>query len=216
MKASPMDARSQGVLPCWAPRLTQDEIRRFYESDAKGIYDEDLINEIGCGLMARCRSFVEAVEAVQGRARCPQCSAIIAHNSRGSKVLRCACGWRLSWADYFRTIQHRQLSGAEPVLQQFRSFLQEYPNARTPQEKTILIDTLIHGFHWYYKTNTVTRPVAINLIEGRLSEVVAFLDSLSRGEKSTPGVGENYAQWDKGIEANSEWYVSRRRDQVRE
>ena len=206
------DAKRQGTLPTWAPRLTQDEVRRFYESDAKGIYDEELIDEVGCGLMARCRSFIEAVEAVQGRARCPQCSSVVTHGGGKEEVLRCACGWELAWRDYFETIQHRQLSGAEPVLEQFRAFMKAFPQARTPQEKTIAIDKLIHGFHWYYKTGSgaVTRPVAVNLIEGRLSEVVAFLDSLSRGEKSTPGVAENHAQWDKGIEMNKDWYASRR------
>ena len=133
------------------------------------------------------------------------------HAGRKEEVLRCKCGWELAWGDYFKTIRHKQLSGAEPVLDQFRSFLQAFPAARTPQEKTIVIDRLIHGFHWYYKTNAPTRPVAINLIEGRLSEVVAFLDDLSCGDKSTAEVAENYAQWDKRIEANSGWYASRRK-----
>jgi hypothetical protein len=117
----------------------------------------------------------------------------------------------LTWGEYLNTIQHKQLKGAEPVLDQFRSFVQAFSAARTPQEKTILIDRLIHGFHWFYKTNAPTRPVAINLIEGRLSEVVAFLENLSCGDKSTAGVAENYEQWDKFIEVNSDWYASRRK-----
>jgi hypothetical protein len=32
-----------------------------------------------------------------------------------------------------------------------------------------------------------------------------------RGEESTPGVAENHAEWDKGIEANREWYASKRK-----
>lgn len=62
----------------------------------------------------------------------------------------------------------------------------------------------------YYKTNGPTRPVAVNLIEGRMSEVVAFLDDLSYGEKSTPGTRENLGEWNKNIEANRGWYASRR------
>ena len=30
------------------------KIRQFYETDAKGIYDEDLIDDVGYGLLARC------------------------------------------------------------------------------------------------------------------------------------------------------------------
>ena len=79
-----------------------------------------------------------------------------------------------------------------------------------PQEKMLAIDRLIHGFHWFYKENSPTRPVAVNLIEGRLSEVVAFLDRLTYSDKGTPGTRENYAQWDENIEVNRDWYRSRR------
>jgi len=212
-----MNSGPQNLLPTWASRVTQREIRRLYETDARGIHDEELINEVGYGLLARCLSSIDAAEAVGGKARCPQCSGIVVHSGRSGEVLRCSCGWELTWEDYFDTIQHKQLLGAEPVLRQFHSFVQAFPAARTPQEKTLLIDQLIHGFHWFCKTNTPTRPVAVNLIEGRLSEVVAFLENLSCGGRSTAGVAENYAQWDKSIEVNSGWYASRReRDAKRE
>ena len=202
------------TIPVWASRVTQREIRRLYETDAKGIYDEDLINEVGYGLLARCQSFIDANEARAGRARCPRCSAIVNHACRREEILRCDCGWELTWGEYFKTIQHVQLSGAEPVLQQFRTFVNTFPAARTPQERTLTIDRLIHGFHWYYKTNSPTRPVAVNLIEGRLSNVVNFLDQLTYSEKSTPGMKEKYSQWDENIEVNRNWYRSRRKKEV--
>jgi hypothetical protein len=199
------------VLPTWAPRVTQREIRQLYETDARGIYDEDLINEVGYGLLARCESFITAVEAFWGRVRCPRCGAVVIHHQDKTELLHCDCGWELTWGEYFVTIQHKQLSGAEPVLEQFRAFVEGFPKARTPQARMILIDQLIHGFHFYLEHNTVTRPVAVNLIEGRLSEVVAFLDSLSRGESSTPGVAEHYAEWDRNLGTHPDWYKSRRK-----
>ena len=202
------------TTPTWAPRVTQREIRRLYETDAKGIYDEELIDEVGYGLLARCQSFIDANEARAGKARCPRCSETVAHACRREEILRCNCGWQLSWAEYFKTIQHVQLSGAEPVLEQFRIFVSTFPTASTPQEKTLAIDRLIHGFHWFYKTNCPTRPVAVNLIEGRLSDVVAFLDRLTYSDKSTPGTQENYSQWDGNIELNRDWYRSRRKKQA--
>ena len=200
------------TIPVWAPRVTQREIRCLYETDAKGIYDEDLINEVGYGLLARCQSFIHANEATAGRARCPRCSAIVTHTSRREEILRCDCGWELTWGEYFKTIQHKQLSGAEPVLQQFRTFVGTFPAARTLQEKTLAIDRLLHGFHWYLKFGP-TRPVAINLIEGRLGEVVAFLDQLTYDDKSTPGTKENYTQWDEKIEVHPNWYPSRKKEE---
>ncbi|HUT33282.1 MAG TPA: hypothetical protein VNE39_07380, partial [Planctomycetota bacterium] len=153
-------------LPTWAPCVPQRLIRRLYETDAKGIYDDELIDEVGYALFARCESFITANRAVAGEPPCPLCGQTVPRQ----EVLRCPCGWELPWPDYFKTIQHKQLSGAEPVLAQFRDFVAKFPAARTPREKLLLIDRLIHGFHYYYKTQLPTRPVAVNLIEGRLRE----------------------------------------------
>ena len=202
-----MDTRGTNHrLPTWAPRVKQHKIRRLYETDAQGIYDLDLIHEVGYGLLARCESFITANRAREGELPCPECGQIV----QRKELLCCPCGWTLPWADYFKTIQHKQLSGAEPVLEQFREFVSAFPAARTPREKMLLIDRLIHGFHYYYKTSDPTRPVAVNLIEGRLSDVVAFLDRLTYGAKGTPGMREIYEEWDKNIEANRNWYRSRR------
>ena len=193
-------------LPRWAPRVSKRKIHQLYETDAQGIYDLDLIDEVGYGLLVRCESFITANRAREGELPCPECGRTV----RREETLHCPCGWTLPWADHFKTIRHKQLSGAEPVIQQFQDYVDAYPAARTPQEKMLLIYRLIHGFHWYLKTGGPTRPVAVNLIEGRLSDVVAFLDRLSYGEKSTPGMVETYAQWDANIEANRNWYRSRR------
>jgi len=197
-------------LPTWAPCVPQRLIRRLYETDAMGIYDDDLINEVGYGLLARCESFITANRARAGELPCPQCGHTVRHRAGRQEILHCPCGWELPWSDYFKAIQHKQLSGAEPVLAQFQEFVKKFPAARTPREKVLLIDRLIHGFHWYYKTQSPTRPVAVNLIEGRLGEVVAFLDTLTYGEQSTPGTSETLAEWNRNIEANREWYPSRR------
>ena len=48
--------------------------------------------------------------------------------------------------------------------------------------------------------------MAINLIEGRLGDVMDFLDSLTYGEMSTPGTQENKAEWDINIQTTRGWY----------
>ncbi len=193
-------------LPRWAPRVAQHLISRLYENDARQIYDSELIDEVGYALLARCESFLAANRARKGDIRCPWCQARVEKQEH----LQCACGWALPWADYFRTIQHKQLSGAEPVLQLFEEYVRSFDGARSLKEKVLLIDRLIHGFHRFYKSDAPTRPVAVNLIEGRLGEVVAFLDELSAGETGTPGTAETRAEWERGIAANAHWYPSRR------
>jgi hypothetical protein len=186
--------------------VPQRQIRRLYENDALGLYDEELIDEVGYGLFARCESFIAANRAVRGQAPCPRCSAVVSHGGDKDEWLRCACGWTLTWGAYFQTIQHKQLSGAEPVLRLFREFVDRFPAARSARQKVLLIDRLIHGFHWYYKTNKPTRPVAVNLIEGRLRQVMDFLDGLTYGSKSTPGMVETKAEWDQSIRTARGWY----------
>jgi hypothetical protein len=67
------------ALPKWAPRVKPERIRRLYQLDAQGIYDDELIVNVGYSLLARCESFIHAMEAVRGHAGCPLCGAIVHH-----------------------------------------------------------------------------------------------------------------------------------------
>ena len=44
-----------------------------------------------------------------------------------------------------------------------------------------------------------TRPFAINLIEGRLIDVIQFLDALSYGSGSTLGIIQNQTEWTRKV-----------------
>ena len=123
-----MNPSDPPLLPEWAPRVRQSLIRRLYETDTLGIYDDELLDEVGWALLARCETFITAVEAFHGRAKCPACGQIVLHNSGKDEVLHCAaCGWEVAWQVYFKTFQHKQLSGAEPVLALFQEFLAQFP-----------------------------------------------------------------------------------------
>ncbi len=194
----------QKVLPQWAPRVRQDRIRRLYEQDARGIADEDLINNVGYALLSWCQSFLAATAAVQGQALCPVCERTVLHTGLREALLECTCGWSLTWKDYFATIQHKQLSGAEPVVQLFQHFVTGFSAARSPREKLILIDQLLHGFHWYHH-HGYTQPVAVNLIEGKLADVIAFLDRLTYGTASTIGIHQTFTEWMEKRQNARQW-----------
>jgi hypothetical protein len=195
-------------LPAWSPRVRPALVRQLYLQDAQGIQDEALANEVGFGLLLRCQSFIEANEAVAGRAACPRCRQMVRHDGKKETVLRCSCGWSLAWGDYFHTIQNKQLSGAEHVINLFQTFVDRFPTAQAYKDKMVLIDQLLHGFHWYVKQGH-TRPVAINLLQGKLPEVIAFLDELSRGPESTAGVEEHYREWHENSRNVREWAIKR-------
>ena len=197
--------RTENILPNWAQRLKKSKIKQLYELDAKGIYDDDLLDEVGYALYARCQSFIEACRATSGEVICPVCSTIIFHNQDKERLLICpGCDWQLTWGTYFTTIQHKQLSGAEPVLELFKEYINKFPKANSDWEKMFCIDKLLHGFHWSVRYGP-TRPVAINLIEGRLSDVIQFLDALSYGSGSTPGIKQNQTEWFEKSQNARKW-----------
>src|SRR5262245_6022030 len=128
------------ILPQWAPRVRQDRIRRLYEQDAKGIVDDDLINDVGYALLSRCQSFLEATAAVQGQAPCPVSARVVLHTGKKDALLQCACGWELAWEDYYATIQRKRLRGAEPVVRLCHHFVTVFPAARSSGGKVVMID----------------------------------------------------------------------------
>jgi hypothetical protein len=53
----------------WASRVNPGAIRRLYETDARGIVDEEQIDDVGYALYWRCQSIIAATEAYDGRVR---------------------------------------------------------------------------------------------------------------------------------------------------
>jgi hypothetical protein len=43
---------------CWARHVSREKIRQLYRQDAQGIVDEELIDEVGTALYARCQSIL--------------------------------------------------------------------------------------------------------------------------------------------------------------
>ena len=110
-----------------------------------------------------------------------------------NEPLECpACAWSTTWQAYHRTFKGQQLSagGAGPF---FRQYAESYPRARSYSKKVLLIDRLIHAFHCN-AAGVATRAACVNLIEGRRSSVVRFLDELSAGE-TNPKLLRNRDEW---------------------
>ena len=179
--------------PPWAGRVPKRLIARLYAMDARGGYDEDLIDEVGYAFLARCESIMIATEASRGNVKCPCCGAMLHHDWDRGAGLDCGCGWSTTWGAYLKTYQGKQLS-AGGMERFFVEFLRDYPRARTPGRKMVLIDTLIHRFHSEAK-GAPTRPGAVNLIGGRVGDVIAFLDQLTYGENLPPELEQNLHAW---------------------
>jgi hypothetical protein len=184
----------------WAPRVRPELIRRLYALDAQGLLGEELLDEVGYALYSRCRSILHVSDAMNGKVHCPCCDTIVVRETdRQDAVLLCAkCGWEARWGDYYATYRTQEL-GAGGAWDIFHGFVAQWERVQAPREKMILIDQLIHQWHWEMQAQRpkfgLGRPAGVNLIEGNKRQVLAFLDSLTYGAGSTVGTQATKAVW---------------------
>jgi hypothetical protein len=111
-------------------------------------------------------------------------------------------GWHILWAAYHQSYRSKQLFGANAVGI-FETYHKGFPRAQTAKEKMLMIDQLIHAFHISLKEG-IGRPVAANLIEGSLKDVIRFLDQLTSGEASATGIGNSRTAWKQTL-STTDW-----------
>ena len=160
----------------WAPRLPPALLKRLYDSDAQGYRDVELCDEVGSYLYSRCRTFSLVL---QRKVDCPACRTVFPVSSEG--VSQCpgkGCVWHTTISVYNQSVSNYSAYPGGAV-NAFSSFYRRYPNAKTYEEKMLLIDRLIHSFHVSEKTGELTKSVASKLLEGNKKAVVRFLDDLS-------------------------------------
>jgi len=166
-------------------------------------------------LLLRCQAILDVAEAKQGRVKCPRCARAAALASQTEtreptfiqrrptqgeardEVLTCpVCDWQITWGEYAKSFKRRQLNSGG-ATQFFEDYVRRYPDARTPQAKMLAIDRLIHQFHYSYRRepDLPTRSVGPNLIQGKLGDVLRFLDELTYGPQSTKGLAAMRQEW---------------------
>jgi ribosomal protein L37AE/L43A len=186
------------AAPDWAPRVPQQKVRRLYLSDARGLLDEDLLDEVAYGFFARCQSILTVTEAEHGTVRCPRCGQAIPHSGPKEEELRCpGCSWHTTWGAYLKSYQHKQLSGGSAVGA-FAEYVRRLPEASSPKEKMLLVDWLLHEVHKTALSGEEMcfwRPAAVNLIQGNMTQVILFLEELAAGPQSTPELRRALEDW---------------------
>lgn len=193
-----MSTTKGGILPKWAPRVPPATIRRLYERDALGIVDEELIDEVAFALKARCESILTVTATFRGVVLCPACEFSIQRTPGENEVLHCErCGWETPWERYVSAYRRKQLFGGagEPV---FREYVDRFARADTPRKRMLLVDWLLHQCHQSLQQRAkglFGRPIAVNLIDARIREVIAFLDGLAYGEASPPELHSARETW---------------------
>jgi hypothetical protein len=192
----------------WSPRVPKWKLQRLYQSDAQGLLDADLLEDVGITLLRRCTDILTIKEAKHGRVLCPRCdqgghgqrTVIQRALKRGDprdEVLGCpTCGWRATWGEYALSFKRNQLNSGG-ATEAFEAYIRDYRAATTPGAKFLIIDRLIHEFHYSYadQPDLPSRPVGVNLIQGKLTDVIVFLDALNYGDRIPTEVQARRAAW---------------------
>jgi hypothetical protein len=163
----------------WAKRLRPALLARLYDSDARGLRDRELCEEVGSILQDRCETFrLVAAHEVE----CPVCRTVFPVSRRGTTVCpHASCAWQADFAGYQKSIRNHYAAPGR-AIDAYETFRRGWPRARTYSEKILQIDQLIHSFHFDEKAGRPTKSIASKLIEGNKKEVVRFLDQLSAND----------------------------------
>ncbi len=188
--------------------MNPKKIQQLYESEARAMLDEDLLDEIAYGLYVRCLSIMEVTRAHDTKTllvTCPVCSNKVKHRGWYEKdyIIRCDCGWSLPWTFYRKSYRGKQLTAGGSVPQ-ITGYIEQFPLAKTSQQKMYLIDSLIHSFHWELQGNC-TRPTARNFIYGNMNEIVTLLMTLTYGEHTPPERMTERDRWLVHMYKGSAW-----------
>lgn len=161
------------LRPKYAPKVPVGWIVRLYKTDALGIRDDELIDQVGWRLHARCRDVLMVSDS---QVRCPACQTVFPVAWVGQpedRTSACpACGWGITSGAFHVSFRHQDLLGGN-AREAFADFADHFPVAKGYVERMLLIDRLVHALH---RSGNVA---ARNLLEGRAREVLATLDALA-------------------------------------
>jgi len=166
--------------------------------------DAELLDDVAYTLYARC---LDVLLVSRSFVRCVECRTefSVPWIGQGLDALSScpSCGWTTTASEFHKSFEHQDLLGMNAV-DAFQAFVDGFERrARTPREKMIVIDRLVHEAHKPAKGAMVGNTVGRNLFEGRRHRIVATLDSLAYGDGSVADI-ESHMRW-------QESYVRRRR-----
>ena len=165
----------------WAPKIPLAMVVRLYEADASMLRDDELVDDVGWRLLARCQDVLLVTDS---KVICPDCGTtfdvpwIGQPDDRASTCPKCS--WSITSKEYHRTFEHRDLNGAG-AREAFADYVSRFPRLKTYAEKMMAIDRLVHAVH---ETGGVA---ARNLFEGKARLVLQTLDALASTSRGTRG-----------------------------
>lgn len=161
----------------WPAKVSRNDLKRLYLSNAKMMTDEELLDDIGCTICARCKESKEIYNLMEAwQIKCRFCGTI----HYGPGVLSCSCGREYTYHSYRRSYREDNMprGAASPLFDQF---VIDWEGANTVEEKMRLIDNIIHECHVAIISGNKGRPTGINLIQGSKKQIIELIQELALG-----------------------------------
>jgi len=176
----------------WCRKVSRNELKRLYQSDAKGFIDEDLLEDVGFSFYMRCKQAKEVREHMEnGRIVCHYCGAALSSDvikvgnytpfSKDNLPMVCDCGYSYTYREYRRSCNAANMPGgrAEPV---FDEYMRKWQGCKEAAQKMMCVDWLIHECHMTLMSGLAGRSVCVNLIEGTKTQISDLINGLAYGE----------------------------------
>jgi len=173
----------------WIKKVPRNDIVRLYQSDAKGLRDDYLLDKVGFTFYSRCVQAKEAYARMEnGEIICHYCNLVLVGETSPGRYrlhvenapIHCNCGYSYTFREYRRSANSADMpaGAADPI---FDEFIQKWPACKDGPSKMMLIDWLIHQFHVKLMANVKGRSVCKNLIEGTTAQIFELIDNLAYG-----------------------------------
>jgi len=161
----------------WSPRVSRSSIKKLYELSAKLIYDEELVDEVGYTLFARCLQGRDEPRLYhKGKLLCHNCKEICICPPNG--LIVCQCGYAYTFREYRISFQRNRMptGSAAPF---YNKFISKWTKAKTYHDKMLAIDYVIHECHLDMISNVKRRFAGCDLIQGNRKQVSELILDLA-------------------------------------
>jgi hypothetical protein len=176
--------------------------------DALGIVDEELIDVVGYAFLARCQSILHATDAHAGLIICPECGALESC-VRGKRGIAARCsiasnaGGTCAGSTISKATNTSILFGGGAMALHVE-YVERFKAATTPQQKMLAIDRLVHAYHRELVHAPGRSAVRELIYASNYEDLLRFLDTLSYGEWSTPGLQAAKQEWDRKLASSTD------------
>lgn len=180
----------------WCKKVSRSDLLRLYQGEAKGLLDEELLDDVGVTFYLRCKQAQEVRDYMdKGQIVCHHCGAVLTggrvspsgsvlmKNADNYKPINCDCGYSYTYREYRRSCNSSNMPGgrASPV---FDSFVRKWPACKDAKAKMLLIDWLVHECHVTLMSGEKGRSVCVNLIEGTLKQISDLIMKIANDQSN--------------------------------